>query len=513
MSEVLEENLNKLAYGTFLLLIGFFLGKMFSYIFRLVIARNGAAEYGIFSLGVTILGVITIGCLVGLDRGITKFVSHYNAKNDQVMIKSYINTSLKITAAWSIIVGIALFLLSDIISINIFSKPELSIVLKIFSILLPFYILGQMFISVMTAYQKIKYVTFINILQYGLTLLLLVSFIFINVKDISGALAYSLAFIISGIISLFIVKIKIFNFLDKSIKTVNVLKPLRNFSLPLMFNNFVEYFIISLDMLLIGYLLTSSDVGIYSAAYVTTQLISLLPSVLMWVFAPALSDLLAKNLNKEAKEIFLQSSRWIFIVAIPVVSFSIFFSKSIMNSLFGYEYLSGNLVFIILSISVFILSLSSIERKSIEISHHSKTLLYYSLTAFIVNLCLNLYLIPLYGILGSAIANIITFTIYSILCIYKSKKELNFVQNYSKYIIPIILSFVSASIFYYFAYITKIRLGFTALGIMSLMHFFLYLVLLRLANSIDKNDLRLVKSLYKTVKNTGKNKLNIKNNS
>ncbi len=513
MSEILEENLNKLAYGTFLLLIGFFFGKMFSYIFRLVIARNGASEYGIFSLGVTILGVITIGCLIGLDRGITKFVSHYNAKNDKIMIKSYINTSLKITAIWSIIIGIFLFFLSDIISINIFNKPELSIVLKIFSVLLPFYILGQMFISIMTAYQKIKYVTFISIFQYGLTLLLLIVLMFYNVSNISGALAYALAFIISGIISLFIVKLRIFNFFDKSIKTVDVSKSLRNFSLPLMFNNFVEYLIISLDMLLIGYLLTSPDIGVYSAAYVTTQLISLLPAVLMWVFAPALSDLFAKNLHKEAKEIFIQSSRWIFIIAIPVVSFSIFFSRSIMNSLFGHEYLSGSLAFMILSISIFILSLSSIERKSLEISNHPKKLLYYSLFAFIINLALNLYLIPLYGILGSAIANIITFTIYSGLCIYKSKKELNFVQDYSKYILPTIMAFVSALIFYYLAYISKIRLGFTVLGIMSLMHFFAYLILLRLTNSIDKNDVHLVKSLYKNIKNIGKNKLNLKRNS
>ena len=496
MVDIIDENLNDFAYGTVLLLISLVVGKFFSYLFRIFVARSSVSDYGLFSLGITILSILTIFVLMGLDRGVIKFVSFYKGKKDDDMVRSFINTSFKITIISSIIFAVILFLLSDILSLYFFKKPGLAIILKIFSVLLPFFVISQLSLNILAAYRKIKYIMSISILGYLLSLILFIVLIMFNIKSLGATLAYTIAFILLCIFSIFAVKTSILNKLAKKKKDPNITKILLKFSSQIMFNNVIQYFIISLDTILIGYFLTSTDVGIYSAAYITSSVLLLLPGVLLWIFVPTISELFAKNMHKESKEIFQQVSRWIFFTGIMVVSFVLFFSKTILISLFGNSYIGGYLTFILLSIAVLFSSMSFAESKTLEISNYQIALFYYLLISLIINLLMNIILIPKYGILGSALSALATFFVYSSLCVYKCRKELKITQQFQKYIIPTITSLFSSLIIYYTVNSLKIPPGWIMLVILAAIHVLICLILWWLLKSINNKDLQLFKNIF-----------------
>jgi O-antigen/teichoic acid export membrane protein len=496
MADIIDENLNDFAYGTVLLLIGLIIAKFFSYLFRILVARSSVSEYGLFSLGITILSLSTIFVLIGLDSGIIKFVSFYKGKKDDDMVRSFIKTSLKITLISSIIFGIILFLLSDILSLYVFKKPGLAIILKIFAILLPFFTISQILFNTLVAYRRIKYILFLTIFEYFLVIVLFLLLIMLNIKSLGATLAYTITFILISLFSVFAVKTSIFNKLTKKKKNPNITKILLKFSSQVMFNNVVQYFIISLDTILIGYFLSSTEVGIYSAAYITSNILLLLPGVFLWIFVPTISEMFAKNMNKEAKEIFNQVSRWIFLIGIIFVSFVSFFSKSILIALFGSNYASGDITFILLAIAILFYSMSFAEAKTLEISNYQRSLFYYLLTSLTINLFMNIMLIPRYGIIGSAISALITFFVYSSLCIYKCRKEIKFTQQFQKYIIPTITSLLSALSIYFIVNIIKISTGLIMVAFFALLHVVICILLWWLLKSINNQDIQLFKNIF-----------------
>ena len=82
-------------------------------------------------------------------------------------------------------VGAILFLSSDFISVSFFHNPDLIPFLKIFSVMIPFWVFSLYFMSVMRSFERIKEMSFIEkILQNSSKLIFLIFLIFIGLKKV-----------------------------------------------------------------------------------------------------------------------------------------------------------------------------------------------------------------------------------------------------------------------------------------------------------------------------------------
>ena len=89
--------LKKIAKGAGIFSIGLLISKGLAYVYRLIIARIGVEQYGLFSLALAVFGIFITISLLGLSDGVIRFVSFYKGKFDQRRIKGVITSSLKIT--------------------------------------------------------------------------------------------------------------------------------------------------------------------------------------------------------------------------------------------------------------------------------------------------------------------------------------------------------------------------------------------------------------------------------
>jgi len=110
----------------------------------MIIARwLGTSDYGLISLGYAAMMIGVTLSLVGLLGEIQSFVSFYKGKGDKSGIKGAILGALKISLPLSIIFAIILFFHADWVSTHVFHLPELTPVLRIFSIAIPFSVLAS----------------------------------------------------------------------------------------------------------------------------------------------------------------------------------------------------------------------------------------------------------------------------------------------------------------------------------------------------------------------------------
>src|SRR3989344_1645432 len=182
--EKFDKSLRLLVNSAIIVFISFAIAKIFGYLYRIVIARYfGPEVYGLFSLSIVIVGFFVTFALLGFDGGILRFISLYRGKNEINKIRYSFQTFFKILFYFSLIISIISFFLSDFISISIFHDDELSPFLKVFSLIMPFWVLSLFFLSVMRAFEKIKEVAFIDsIIQSSFKIASLVILILLGFK-------------------------------------------------------------------------------------------------------------------------------------------------------------------------------------------------------------------------------------------------------------------------------------------------------------------------------------------
>jgi len=82
---------------------------------------------------------------IGLPAGVTRYISFYKGKEDKGRIKGTIISAIKMNLPISIIFALLLFFGAGWISVHIFHDANLTPVLRVFSIAVPFLVLAQNF--------------------------------------------------------------------------------------------------------------------------------------------------------------------------------------------------------------------------------------------------------------------------------------------------------------------------------------------------------------------------------
>jgi PST family polysaccharide transporter len=176
---------------------------------------------------------------------------------------------------------------------------------------------------------------------------------------------------------------------------------------PLIFSGIIIMMYMRLDQVMIGEIIGDKGVGLYSVSTRFTELWYFIPSIFAISFFPKLTEKF--NINKMDYYIFcLKFLKFLFIISFSIAVFFSFFSHFIINFLYGKEYL----------MSVFALQISIwtgvfvfwgvAAGNMLIIENLNKHNLIKSIQGLLLNVGLNLVLIPKYGINGAAIATLIS---------------------------------------------------------------------------------------------------------
>ena len=203
-------------------------------------------------------------------------------------------------------------------------------------------------------------------------------------------------------------------------------KPLLTFSISSFFIFIISNWLSQIDTIMLGHFTNVKEIAIYNVAMPTAQTIFLISTALLSVFLPTISEKYAKKQSIETE--YKKTFHWILLLAIPFSVLLIFFSQKIVEIFFGSVYYLASIPLSILAASLLIFSLSRPSFNVLLMLNKTKILLKLSISIIIIDILLNLCLIPLslryyqYGMYGASIATGISFIILSLLTIKYAKK-------------------------------------------------------------------------------------------
>ncbi len=378
-------------------------GMITQYLFVFAVARMlGPAALGSFTLSFTVLQLLAILGLLGLDNLLTRKVAAAKAANRPEDIKSAFITSIKITAISSVLLSLLLFVTADYLANTVFHKPQLSTHLKVMCFALaPF-----VFINIhAAAFRGMK--NMIGFTLYKAIIPLFnVAFIFIgyySALNISPTLGYMISCFL--VMLLYGIAWNNYSRLKEVVAVeTTTMKEMALESLPMMITGSIFFILNWIDNLVIGIFRTELEVGLYDTAFKIASASAIILMAINAIQGPTFAEYHSQNDASKLKKSIYSSTKMLFYATLPFTLFILLFPEWIL-SFFGKEFEIASTALMILAVGNFINSITGSVGILLQMTGHQKPYNIIILYAAATSIVLNIILVPRIGITGAAIAS------------------------------------------------------------------------------------------------------------
>jgi O-antigen/teichoic acid export membrane protein len=368
----------------------------------------GVDGFGILTLVWMLIGYFSLFDF-GLGRALTKIVAEKLGRHQTNEIPSLVFTAVSIVSMFGVIGGVLVSLLSPLLTQSILKIPaalkeEALASFYILALTIPFVITSTGLKGVLEAYQRFDLLNYIRI-PVGVAIFLspLLSLPFSSALPLAVTILATIR-IVEFTVYIFLC-LRVVNIKDhKPDLAIKWLRPLFGFGVWMSVTNLVGPLMIYLDRFFVGAFISVIAVAYYTTPYEMVTRILIIPTAVVGVLFPAISSLIISDRGR-ALQLFVSSTKFIFIALFPISLVIISFSREILTIWLG-ESFAENSTFILqcLTFGVFINSLAQSAFVVVQGAGHpdwTAKLHLMELPGYIVLLWL---LLKYFGINGAALA-------------------------------------------------------------------------------------------------------------
>jgi polysaccharide transporter, PST family len=364
----------------------------------------GTAQFGIFNYATAFVALFTPISTLGLDSLVVRDLRAEDLDRDSL---------LGTTFCLRLIGGFACFLISAIGILCLRSDSQLTIeIVTIMSIATIF----QSFDTIELWFQaqvQSKYTVFVKNVVFLIASLLKIIFIIIQTSLINFVWLGVLEFGLGGLGLIAIYTSQGFSLRSWRWDVIIATELLKE-SWPLILSGLSIMIYVRIDQIMLGQMLGDRSVGIYAAASKISEVWYFMPMAIVSSFAPAIYD--AKKISEELYyQRIKRLMRSMFLISLFLSLFISLFSNYLVTLFFGSNYLeSAHILSIHIWASLFVfLGVSASPWFVAE----KLTIYSFYITALgaMINIAMNLVLIPRYGGTGAAIATVVSYAAASFL--------------------------------------------------------------------------------------------------
>lgn len=468
------------AKGFILMMFGIVITRAIGFFYKVVFSRAyGASGFGLYSIGLGFFTLLSTLSIMGLNIGLSRYISMYKDKNIK-KLRKIILIFTTISISISILLAIILILISGQLS-KIYKSDELAIIFRYFAIGIPLYVIMLLAQKIFEGFKNFKYSVLLESSLSAIKFLFLAACVLYALKLLIVVLSFTISLLFICFIGIYLLNkfVRISEVLKAEFDSkllLDVVKYSWPLSLALILHTTLSWF----DSLVLGYFKSASEVGIYNLALSIAGLISLPSLVGSSVLLPIFSELHEKKDNKLINLIYSTSFKWLSILSLPILFVIIAYPSLVLNIVGGTEFLTGNKPLALLSFAFLISTVIIPSTIVLLAAGKTKFLLMNTAIAVVINLILNLILIPMYGMMGAAFSFFVTAFFVNILRLIEVKKLLQMQPFNWKYIRLLLVFFIAGIASFYstrYLSINQYYTLFVSFAIFSIISFILFFVL------------------------------------
>jgi len=406
------------------LFVGSVVADVSAFLFKVILAQEfGPAEFGLFSLGLLTVTVATSVSLLGLPDGIVTFVSRFRSNSESNKIAGVLVTAGALSVGLSFGLVIFLWTFATPISLIVFSSPELPPILRVFLLAVPAKSIIALSGALCLSYERAGVQTMIQNVLPKTGILATATFVVFAGGDIQSLIWWYVTVLwLTAAFGVLVSYVLLRGEPVDGLKTNT--KRLLVFSVPLFLSGFVGIFLNWTDTWLVSYYLTSTSVGIYQSAFLLGTSIAIFQVVIASSLYPDFGALLAEGRYQTIQKRFREGVKWIVIFTVAPVTYLVVFPDQSLSLLFGSEYSKGSVALVVIAAG----QLGSVAvgpaTNLLKTLKQSRYILVSTVAAVVINVALNVLLIPRYGMAGAAMATATGSISVNVLHLLKARQNL-----------------------------------------------------------------------------------------
>lgn len=369
-------------------------------------------NYGILSAALALTGIF----VVFGDLGLSTLTVREVARDHTLTIKYVGNVTVI-----KLFLSLFTFLLT-VITAFIFGYSETTvIVIYILTAAFIFNAFSSIFYSIFQSYQKMEYQSVATILNSVVMLLGTLLAIYLGLDVIAFAFIYLIA---NAINFIYILVTYAWKFYTPNVEVdLSFWKHTIKEALPLSITSLFAVLIFRIDSVMLSVMSGMEAVGFYSAAFRLMEALIFFPQVYTTAIFPVFSKLYVSSINP-LKGAYSKSFKYLTILSLPIAVGITLLAEPIILLLYKPDYIHSILA---LQIVVWVLPfifVNYIQGSLLTAMNRQITYLKITAASLVLNVGMNLILIPMYSYLGAAVVTVITEIFSVALCFYVLSKLL-----------------------------------------------------------------------------------------
>ena len=357
----------------------------------------------------TIVGFLGIIDALGLPDSAVRFVAQYAASKRFEALRSFLWNGSWMLLAANLICTVVVLEAGPWVATRFYHSPQLVRYFPLFALIMVSGAVNSFFSKILAGYKEVGRRTVITrFVASPITMAAAVLLIALG----GGLWGYLVAQIVSATVVMALLISSVWRLTPAVARSFNVKelwidREVWSFSAAIFGLDFLQFFIVQSDRVALGLFRGAREVGIYSVAAIVIAYEPIILNSVNQIFAPVIADIHTRREFLLLGRLFQTLTKWMLGLTFPLAIVVITFARPIMR-VFGHDFEAGWPILIIGTCGQLVNCAVGSVGNLLLMSGNQRRLIRVQAVMAAVMVTLSFALVPLWGVLGAAVAAAVT---------------------------------------------------------------------------------------------------------
>ncbi|MCL9818298.1 flippase [Natronocalculus amylovorans] len=382
-------------------------------ILTVVLARLlDPSGYGLLFLALTVFGVFSKLARLGIPRSASRYIAEYKKKKRH-QVPHIVRAALVFNLITIVITTITLALTHQYIA-DLLNEPDLAplLILGVFHISLSS--LTTFLLIIFQGFEDIKFVAVLQVIERVIRVILAVGLVLLGLGAVGALWGYILSFVVSVVIGFIYLYKRIEGFRESgSVVESGLRRRIAEYAVPITATHAANTLDGKLDTLLVGFFLSPIAVSFYVIGEQVIKFVETPMGALGFTLSPRFGSQKASGNIEQASRIYESALVNSLLLYIPAGAGIILVADPLIHLLFGPDYSGAIPVLQVLGLYAVLKCVTKLTDNGLDYLGRARVRAIAKGLTAVLNVVLNVILIPLIGVVGAAIATVFTYSLYT----------------------------------------------------------------------------------------------------
>jgi O-antigen/teichoic acid export membrane protein len=409
-----DREVKRLAAGGGLNFVGGLVNQACLFGLTIVLARSlGSTDVGTYSQAFAIRQLLMLVALGGMRSAMTRYVAIHRADDDPAALRGTIRFGLLFTVLTSTVLAVGLFAASHWLAYDAFDDPGLEAALRWVAIGLPSAAFTVAALSATQGFRTQRPHALVGLMAEPVLRFVLTVGVLLAGYGLMGSLvALQVASIVASAWAL--VWLRRLAASHPRVTPRYEVRVIMRFAGVSWLSSVAQQGLVWADIVILGLFVTPAEVGVYQVATRLVLVAGIAVQALNASLAPRAADLFQRRMLDTLARLYVASSEWLVRLTLPLLAVLLVCTEPLLH-LFGPEFVSGVTVTRLLLVGALIDAATTQGGIVLNMSGRNAMNMANTVAVLVINVVLNIILIPKLGIDGASLAWAIALLVIGVL--------------------------------------------------------------------------------------------------